>query len=69
MFVRTGIAIISIIASLIFASPSGCAHVCAKTWETGVEASHSPYFGPGYGTHVTVGGELGPSQCKDKQDK
>lgn len=48
---------------------SGCAHVCAKTWETGASVEHSAFFGPSYGTHVTLGGELGPSQCKAAENQ
>lgn len=53
-------------ASLCLAT-GGCATVCPKTWETGVEASHSLLYGPIYGTHVTIGGDIG-KECRDNPD-
>jgi hypothetical protein len=44
-----------------------CTHVCAKSWEVGGEYTASPYFGPGYSTRMSVGGELG-KECRTKEE-
>jgi len=48
---------------------SGCSRVCAKTWETGASVEHSVLYGRMYGTHVTVGGEIGQSCQADKTEE
>lgn len=55
-------------AILVLLTLEACATVCARTWETGTEVSHSALWGNSVSQHVTVGGDLGRDQCVTEKD-